>query len=400
MLILTPNDFSLQAPTPTSVLDWTRSPNGHQLGEHGSCSAALLPADDDVVLVLPPRAVSWHWIELPKVAANRLRAALDGLLEDRLLSETGELHFALEPGKRSGQALWVAVCRKDWLQAWLQVLDGAGHPVSRIVPSAWPSRPDDASASVHWAFAQLGRAWLVSASPDGVVTLPIPNEGQMAVSDTSENSQWWAEPAVVAQVERALDRRPAMMPLPAWLLRSAQSEWNLAQFDVSLSSRARQGQRLKQTLRHLMSAPTWRPARWGLIALLLSLLGGLNAMAWMERNSQQDKQRATTQLLKKAFPDVGVVLDAPVQMRRELVRLQQSSGVLSHDDLEAMLAATAELSAGQAPSSIEFSPGDVRLAGWPVPEEQLKAIQQGLEQRGWRASLEGGVLRIQPRTPG
>jgi general secretion pathway protein L len=399
VLILTPTDFSLSAAAPTSALDWVRSPNGQQLGEHGSCAAALLPADDDVALVLPPRAVSWHQVALPKVAGSRLRAALDGLLEDRLLADTAELHFALAPGSRAGQTLWVAACQKAWLRAWLEVLEGVGRPVSRIVPAAWPLRADESPSAVHWAFAQGGRGWLASASAQGVSTLPLPTEGSMGVSDPADDARWLAEPSVTAQAEQALDRPLELMPLPAWLLRAAQGEWNLAQFDLSLSGGARRGQRLRQTLRHLTSAPAWRPARWGLAALLLSLLGGLNAMAWVERSGLQDKQRAVTQLLQKTFPEVTVVLDAPAQMRRELTRLQQASGTLSTDDLEAMLAALATAAPDAAPGSIDFTPGDARLGAWQVTEDRLPAVQQALNARGWQASLDGGTLRIRPKAP-
>lgn len=399
MLILTPTDFSLSPAAPTSVLDWVRSPNGQQLGEHGSSAVSLLPADDDVVLVLPARAVSWHQVSLPKVAGGRLRAALDGLLEDRLLADTDGLHFALEPGTRPGQTLWVAACDKAWLRAWLQVLEAAGRPVARIVPSTWPLRAGDNPSAVHWAFAQGGRAWLASASAQGVSTLPLPTEGSMGVTESADDARWLAEPSVTAQAEQALDRRLALMPLPAWLLRAAQGEWNLAQFDLSLSGGARRGQRLRQTLRQLGSAPAWRPARWGLAALLLSLLGGLNAMAWMERSGLQDKQRAVTQVLQKTFPEVTVVLDAPAQMRRELQRLQQASGTLSTEDLEAMLAALATAAPDAAPGSIDFAPGDARLGAWQLPEDRLQALQQTLNAQGWLVGLENSTLRIRPKAP-
>lgn len=399
VLILTPTDFTLAAATPTSVLDWARSSNGQQVSGHGSSAVALLPADDDVVLVLPPRAVSWHAVALPKVAGGRLRAALDGLLEDRVLDDTAELHFALEPGGSAGRTLWVAACHKPWLQAWLQVLEAAGRPVSRIAVAAWPLPPGDGPAAVHWAFSQAGRGWLCSASAQGVSTLPLPAEGTAARSGDAEGARWFAEPAVAAQAERALDRRLDLMPLPEWLLRSAQGPWNLAQFDLRLSGGARRGQRFRQALRPLASAPEWRPARWGLAALALALLGGLNALAWTERDSLQAKQRALTQVLQKTFPEVTVVVDAPAQMRRSLQQLQQASGTLSPDDLEAMLAASAATAPDAAPGRIDFSPGDARLGAWSVPEDRLQALARGLSAQGWQAGLEAGSLRIRPKAP-
>ncbi|WP_374412784.1 type II secretion system protein GspL [Hydrogenophaga sp.] len=399
MLILTPTDFSLAAATPTSVLDWARVTHGQQIGEHGSSAISLLPRDDDVVLVLPPRAVSWHSVVLPKVAAGRLRAALDGLLEDRLLADTAELHFALAPGGRPGQAQWVAACHKPWLQGWLQTLEAAGRPVSRITVAAAPLPADDGVAAVHWAHMQAGRGWLCSASRQGVSILPLSAEGSAHPPEDGDDALWFAEPAVAAQAERALDRRLTLVPLPDWLLRCAQGPWNLAQFDLRLGGSARRSQRVRQTLRLFASAPEWRPARWGLAALAASLLVGINALAWTERNSLQAKQKAQAQVLQKTFPDVTVVIDAPAQMRRALQQLQQSSGTLSPEDLEAALGALAVAAPEAVPGSIEFSPGDIRLGAWSVPESRLQELARQLNAQGWQASLDAGSLRIQPKAP-
>jgi general secretion pathway protein L len=420
VLILTPNDFSRNTATPTSALDWVRSANGLQAGEHGSSAPSLLPADSDVVLVLPPRAVSWHRVALPKVASGRLRAALDGLLEDRLLNDTAELHFALEPQSRPGQTLWVAACHKAWLKSWLQVLEAAGRPVSRIVPALWPtaSAGSEGGDSVHWAHQEGDRVWLASASPPGVRCVALREHGASTFGDsvlgglgpasggTTElapmvadegTTRWFADPSVTALAEQVCNQRFELMPPAAWLVRCAQSDWNLAQFDLSLSSGARRGQRLRQSLRQWRSAPAWRPARWGLAALLLSLVGGLNALAWMERHSLEDKQQAATRLLQGTFPEVTVVLDAPAQMKRALSRLQQSSGTLSNDDLEAMLSAVAAGAPDAAPGSIDFNTGSAQLGAWTIPPDRLAALQQSLSGMGWQATLEGGSLRIQPR---
>ena len=430
MLILTPTNFSLAAATPTSGLDWVRSPNGVVAAEHGSSAPSLLPVDSDVVLMLPPRAVSWHRVSLPKVAPGRLRAALDGLLEDRLLNDPAELHFALEPGSRPGQTLWVAACDKAWLKSWLLALEAAGRPVSRIVPTLWPtSAGGGRDETVHWAHDEGDRVWLATANPLGVRCVPLRENGSstfgtfgttstfgdsafgglgpaadrtddhLPVDSDPATTRWFADPSITALAEQVCNQHFDLMPLPAWLLRCAQSDWNLAQFDLSLSTGARRGQRLRQSLRQWRSAPAWRPARWGLVALLLSLVGGINALAWMEQRSLADKQLASAQLLKSAFPEVTVVLDAPAQMRRELVRLQQASGTLSAEDLEAMLGGLAQLSVGAAPGGIDFVPGETRLGGWPLPPEQLQSMAQELNQRGWQVSLDGETLLVRPKAP-
>lgn len=427
VLIITPSDFSLvPASGPTAVLAWATSANGQQVNDHGSCGASLLPADDDVVLVLPVRAVSWHRLAVPKVASSRLRAVLDGLLEERVLSDTAELHFALEPGGRPGQTVWVAACQKAWLQSWLQALEATGRPVSRIVPALWPTPAAAGDGgrgeTQHWAHDEGDRVWLATASPLGVRCIPLRDSGTSTFGDSAfgdlapsaasapgellpasdpATTRWFADPSVTALAEQVCNQRFELMPPPAWLLRCAQSDWNLAQFDLSLSSGARRGHRLRQTLRQWRSAPAWRPARWGLAALVAAQLLGLNAAAWYERSSLDTKRQAVRQTLQQTFPQVTLVMDAPLQMQRELGLLQQASGNLSTSDLETMLAALAQVAPGEpvSPASIDYSAGVGRFGQWKAPEEQLRSLQQALEASGWQARLDGNVLSLRPTPP-
>ena len=419
VLILTPADFSVAAASGASTtLDWATSVNGQTVTEHGQSAASLLPRDDDVVLVLPPRVVSWHRVAVPKVGSARLRAVLDGLLEDRLLADTTSMHFALEPGGRSGQTIWVAACDRVWLLGWLQALEAAGRPVARIVPALWPLEPQDgATPTLHWAHDEGDQVWLATASPLGVRCTPLEDGGQSGMSESAfgglstaagsvanellnadpATTRLLADPVVAGLAERAFNQRFDLIAKPTWLLQCAQSDWNLAQFDLSLSAGARRGQRFRQTLRRLLSAPKWRPARWGLGALVAVQLLGLNLAAWSERNSLSTKQQAIAQTLQQTFPQVTLVLDAPVQMRRELERLQQASGQLSGGDLEAMLGALAQHLPGEgaAPGSLSFSPGELHAGGWPLDEAGLAALQGALEASGWRARIEGTELTLQ-----
>ena len=71
--------------------DWAQAgDDGIALRDHGHALLALLPASPDVMLGIPAAALSWHRVTLPKGSmgsTSKLRAVLDGLLEEQLLDE-------------------------------------------------------------------------------------------------------------------------------------------------------------------------------------------------------------------------------------------------------------------------------------------------------------------------
>ena len=79
-------------------------------------------ADADVMAATD---LSWHRLTLPKAAAERLRAALAGMLEDALLADTEDLHLAVAPMPKAGQPTWVAACDHTWLTSQLMALEKA-----------------------------------------------------------------------------------------------------------------------------------------------------------------------------------------------------------------------------------------------------------------------------------
>jgi general secretion pathway protein L len=251
VLIVAPANLSLaDAVGRDSLVDWVRSSNGELVLSDGQSELTGLPADNDVVLVLPPRALSWHRVDVPKVGQARLRAVLEGLLEDRLLDDVEDMHFAIEPGKRPGQTMWVAACRKAWLGSWLQALSASGRPASRIVPSLWPlpsSTPPgqtadaalDTSPSLHWAHEEGNMRWLTSASPAGVSSLPLQvQDGHNAQTllgalmpttdidpfsavDEPQAVRWMADPAVASAAESALGQRFELVTRHDWMMQAA-----------------------------------------------------------------------------------------------------------------------------------------------------------------------------------
>ncbi|HSW17128.1 MAG TPA: type II secretion system protein GspL [Ramlibacter sp.] len=372
------------------------SPDGRSAGAYGAAPLALLPraegAGAEVVAIMPSASLSWHRVELPKgvsPGSPRLRAVLEGLLEDQLLDEPDTVHFAVEPQPRAGAPVWVAVCQRAWLRSALNALEGAGRPVNRIVPEITPASP----AALH-ALGEAGNASLVASSADGVLNLPLTPGALALVSGLPDEALCFAEPAVAAEAENVLQRAVVLQPAAQRWLLAGQSRWDLAQFEFASSGRARQVKRFNAAWAELLRAPQWRPARWAAVALVAVNLLGLNAWAWKERSSLADKREAVRGTLTRAFPNVRVVVDAPTQMEREVATLRQAAGVTSSRDLEALLGALATAAPNRNVTGLEYSAGELRARGLNWSADELRAAQTTLRSQGVTASQQGDAVLL------
>ena len=413
---------SLAAATP---FDYVLTDNDRSAAQHDRAAAALLPAGakgaTEVVAVVPVQALSWHRLELPrgslargafvgkggksgnKAAGGgtpRLRAVLEGLLEDRLLEEPADLHFAVQPDARDGHAVWVAACDRRWLRAALGVLEAAKRPATRIVPEFAPPLAEgpDAAPPLQ-VLGTTEHPQLVSAGALGVSLLPF-NAATLALAQSQLGVP--AEPAImaepaVAQLAEATAGRPVTLRTSAerWL-DAAHSPWDLAQFEFSNTGRGRAWKLASQQATALWQAPQWRAARWGAGLLVAAQVVGLNAWAWKESASLAQQRALIRDTLTQTFPGVKVVVDAPVQMERELVNLRQAAGAASGRDLEAMLGALASVvPPGQLLTAIDFNNGEARFKGLANSGADLSGP---LAATGYSARVEGEQLVLQTAT--
>jgi general secretion pathway protein L len=171
----------------------------------------------------------------------------------------------------------------------------------------------------------------------GVVRLPL-NASTLAVivgpEGLPEQSELLAEPAVAALTEERLQRPVEIQQRTQRFLSPSSTPWDLAQFDLANTSRTRTLKRLLGAGQTLLHAPQWRAARWGALLLLAANLIGLNVWAWKEQASWQSRRSAIDSTLTRTFPAVKVVVDAPLQMAREVAALRQATGAPSGSDLE------------------------------------------------------------------
>jgi general secretion pathway protein L len=203
---------------------------------------------------------------------------------------------------------------------------------------------------------------------------------------------------MVERVEQLLQRRPVMQNAAQRSVVAAQSNWDLAQGEWAqgISQRfLRLAQHAWQTLLH---APAWRSVRIGLASLLVLQVVGLNAMAWREQRGLDQQKAQLSQILTTAFPSVQLVIDAPLQMQREVDTLQRNAGRITSTDFEPMLASTASaLPEGLVPTQWHFANHVLRAQGLQLNEAQANAAQTALKTKHLQLRQEGNdVWVIQP----
>ncbi len=379
---------------------YVASPDGLMLVSEGRCAPALLPKADTVIAALADADVSWHRITLPKAPAQRLRAALGGVLEEALLDDADAVHLAIAPQAAPGQLTWVAAVDRRWLRAELAALEKANIFVDRVVPMAWPDDPpaghfaeaDDEAAGttpgvvLHWSHA------------DGAASIRLQGGLARALlpATTMQGVRWSATPGAAAAAEQWLSAPVNVMQPGQRLLQAARSLWNLRQFE--LARRTRGARALRDSLRQFLS-PSWRPVRWGLAVLVAAQILGLNAWAWHQRAAVEAKRVAIQNLVKAAYPRVSaqdVQRDAAAVMQREAQALRTRAGKPGDTDLETLLQAAASAWPADRPpvANLRFEPGKLTLsaAGWS--DEQVQRFRSQLQPAGWQVEAAEGRLSM------
>lgn len=409
LIVQLPAPPRLAAPSPERAADaadtapewdWVLVNDAQQVLQQGRGPLSALPAATSRLAVLPPQALAWHRLDVPRAPAARLRAALAGLLEDALLDDEADVHFALAPGWKAGEPGWVAACHRPWLQAQLSALEADGGSVDRLLPAWAPEGP----VAAHLFSPGEGQGHLMAWRDEhGPVCLPLAGgaaKAWLAGRPADEAIAWSAAPDCAEEAAHLAGNTVAARSLAQGLQAAALWEGNLRQFDLAPQHRG--SRLLREAWRRFRTERAWRPVRWGLVALVAVQLVGLNAWAWQQRQALARQKASVTALLQGSFPHVRAVIDAPAQMGKELERLRTAAGRPGDTDLEPMLrAADAAWPPSRGPAeSIRFEPGRLTLAspGWTPPE--VDGFRERLRAFGLDAEAAPGRLVVARLDPG
>lgn len=332
-------------------------------------SGEAVPADAEVVAIVPAETVALHRLRMPTRRAAELRQAVPYALEERLAEPVEQLHFAL--GRRDGDELDVAVVARRDMQAWLRRHEQA--PLSRAVALLADAQllPRSADA-IH--VAQVGDRLLVALA-DGAHVVPF-----------EQWPQWRALlPALPLRVlgsDGQFHRAdaPVLLPLAAFLRFAAtatDNAPNLRQGEFAPTQQA--GDQRRQ----------WRwAAALAALALVLVLVEAATGV-FVERSRRAQLQAQIRDVFEQALPGMRMTADPAAQFAAELGRTRDSGAAGS---VLARLADVAPLitqGTQYRVQAIDYRGGAIELEVVAADVGRLDALREAIAARGLPVEVTG-----------
>lgn len=370
---------------------------GAKGAESGETPIALLPKASSVDVVFDTSDVFVAAVDAPRMPEAKLRLALPNLLEERLLSDPADCHFAFTPQARSGTVTTIASAPK--------------LPVAVINRALLTSALDALSEAGYRPRAAYSEIYVVPAPAAGVLSVRLDRGRGIARSGKHDGFAFEFDgaslpaPLLLAVRQLGIRRVQAYGRDAGKLVQFAEQlgvavDASQREIDVSATESAvnlLQGAFAPGGLLGSLSLPKLTTARlkvpliWSGVAVAVFLVG-MNAY-WLKLEAEAKAIRAQMETaFRSAFPEATAVVDPVLQTQRQLGALRARSGMASPDDFSVLNAQVAQL-LSLAPigsvAGIEYREGALRVkfkpgtADNPALQNTLRAqaIQIGLALR-------------------
>ena len=305
----------------------------------------------------PPSESLLTRVTLPTRSRAKIQQALPYALEDQLIGEPDQLHFAYRV--LDDASLAVAITARARVQAWISSLTDAGlRPVS-LCPAelALPLIDGSWSASFHedevWVRTGQASGFVCAAS----VRTP-PSMLETAVREAREK-QMEPQGLTVMQPPSGFDSNAWATQLKLAVQTQKQGFWT-NHHESTPALNLLQGAYAPSGQIQAM-APALRPAAIMLAVWLVGSLG-FNLWEWWQlKNTHENLRQEMLSLFKRTFPD-AVVQDPVLQMQRLIGDMQDKGGKSSGADMLPLL--------GNIAPVIQASP-QLKLRGMQYGETRL-----------------------------
>ena len=380
---------------PAYRASWLVMENGRPLGNlmRGDLSSALpLATNAQVIAAIPSEHVLLLDIAIPGRNRQRLLNAVPYAVEDQLIDDVDDLHFALSSQTINNQYT-VAVIDRQRFISWQKVLTDAGLHPHAIFPDALALRHKEQ----NWSVLDSGeRLYVRTETYHGFVTDKGSVQALLALSlREAKQKPRLIEVRKTAQSES--DWPAAFEDIPVVVKESDLEATVLlaCDYDTQTTINLMQGEfsRRENVSKHFR--PWYSTA--ALLAVWLVWQGGLNVFQYYQLSAQHAAvKKQIDQVYRNTFPEARRVVNASLQMKQKLKELRKQSGQ-STTTMSEMLSAAAPIlmsAKGMKINNLRYQDGKMDLELELKDLQSLDALKEKLAQKqDWKVEIQSASSR-------
>jgi general secretion pathway protein L len=362
----------ISSPCPWALCD----ESGTVLQQGESAFAGMPKAAECIGIMAADRVLIFT---APKPPGNQRRwlAALPFIAEEHALTEPDELHAAYANSAESGQ-IAVTVMSKPWLRLIVVAATAAGLPLRRLIAeSVMPALPADG-----WTLVWDGVSGFLRTSTTTGLALDCGDlhTPPLALLQTLTA----AGSRAPGQIELRYQSSDQADVLPAWDLPVPfvpGKTWNWRDAPISETTPNLLCGDFSPSLRLFDALTKMRPLLFILIAAFLIEVAGTH-LEWLKlAGEKRELTQTIEQRFRNAFGDDSTLVDAPLQMQRNLAGQRHAAGVVDDADFIALLDRASPFPA-KSVHSLNYESGKLELDIKLATASDFDKLEKNIKNKG------------------
>lgn len=379
-------------PLTEAPITWrVRSPSGEIVIGEGAIDNLPQRGTAPVYVWTPPTETLLTRTTLPTTSRAKVAQALPFALEEQLLDDPANLHFAWR--RDEDGTLAVAVTEKERVRTWLKALERAGLQPTALCPATLVV-PWSANC---WSAAYIGDELIVRTGPADGFTAPatIDEPPALLIGALNEKRETAQAPEYLI-----LFQPPPTFSADAWTTAlgtairiEANSFWEAAgDSEPALNLLQGEFQPAGQMGKRLRP---WLPAAAMLTIWIIGTIAFDLSEWWRLHRQYEANSKEMTTILMEAFPETKTILDPYQQMQRNMDLLQARGGTRSTDML-VLLSRVASISQADPRirlRGLQYSDRSLTLDVTLPDALALERVRQSLQSAGLQTDVVSNNAR-------
>lgn len=376
--------FSAQWRDSASLCPWALCEESGAVLQSGSGTLASMPKAKECIGIVAPERTVFLAVKTPSGARRQWKAALPFLAENQTLPEPEENHVVLGAAADGGQAHLV-IADKAWLRRMVDACRTASLPMRKVVPEVLLP----ALAPSSWTLAWNGVGGFVRSGSSSGMAMDVGDAATPPVA-----LQLMLNHAVISRPDKIKVR---LMPnpsgvettMPRWdnfpvpLVADEIWDWRRAPIAAEVTNLL--AGELAPPSRPLEWWPKVRPVAYLVLAVLSVEMLGNNLQWAMLAYEKQSLKSAMEASFRKAFGSEAALVNAPLQMQRNIADIKHGAGLEDESDFIPLMNLSAR-ALGKLPTGamreLHYESGRLEVEVNVATASELAALQTSLRNSG------------------